>query len=134
MRPTLAAGVQGEARQRVVTENLVSYRKPGAPPVLATPWLLYVMETAAYEAIRPHLDPGEASVGVAFEFEHLAPTPAGDTVVATAIVTAVDGNRVMLDFEARDSRAVVARGKHVRAVIDRERFERRLKKKGATGL
>lgn len=134
MRSTLVAGVKGESRQRVVTENLVSYRKPGAPPVLATPWLLYVMETAAYEAIRPHLDPGEASVGVAFDFEHLAPTPAGDTVVATAVVTAVEGNRVMLDFVARDSQEIVARGKHVRAVIDQERFQRRLKKKGVTAV
>jgi fluoroacetyl-CoA thioesterase len=129
MKKTLAVGVSGEARHRVVTENLVSFRKPGAPAVLATPWLLYVMETAAYEAIRPHLDPGEASVGTGFEFEHLAATPPGDTVVASATVTAVEGNRVMLDFEARDSRELVARGKHVRAIVDQERFRKRLAKK-----
>ena len=130
MRKTLIAGVTGEARHRVVTENLVSFRKPDAPPVLATPWLLHVMETAAYDAILPHLDRGEASVGVAFEFEHLAPTPAGDTVVATAKVLAVEGNRISLEFEARDSHELVARGKHVRMVVDKERFRRRLKKKG----
>jgi predicted thioesterase len=107
----------------------VSYRKKGAPPVLATPWLLYVMETAAYNAILPHLEPGEASVGVGFEFEHLAPTPAGDTVVATARVTAVDGSRVQLEFEARDSHEMIARGKHLRAVISLDRFRQRLKKK-----
>jgi fluoroacetyl-CoA thioesterase len=129
MKKSLVAGISGEARQRVVTENLVSFRKPGAPPVLATPWLLYVMETAAYEAIRPHLDPGEASVGVGFEFEHLAATPAGDTVVATAHITRVDGKRIYVDLEARDSHEVVARGKHVRAVIHIERFMERLKKK-----
>jgi fluoroacetyl-CoA thioesterase len=88
------------------------------------------METAAYEAIRPHLDPGEASVGTGFEFEHLAPTPAGDTVVATARVTAVEGRKILLDFEARDSHERIARGKHVRAVIDLERFRGRLRKKG----
>lgn len=131
MKPTLVPGVSGEARHRVVTENLVSYRKPGAAPVLATPWLLYIMETAAYEAVGAHLEPGEASVGTGFQFEHLAPTPAGDTVVATAKVTAVDGNRVTLEFEARDSQELIARGTHVRTVIDMERFERRLKKKGA---
>ncbi len=129
MKKTLAVGVSGEARHRVVTENLVSFRKPGAPAVLATPWLLYVMETAAYEAIRPHLDPGEASVGTGFEFEHLAATPPGDTVIANATVTAVKGNKVMLDFEARDSRELVARGKHVRAIVDLERFRKRLAKK-----
>jgi len=130
MKKTLVAGVTGEARHRVVTENLVSFRKPDAPPVLATPWLLHVMETAAYHAILPHLDRGEASVGVAFDFEHLAPTPAGDTVVATAKVVAVEGTRITLEFEARDSHELVARGKHVRMVIDKHRFRQRLKKKG----
>jgi fluoroacetyl-CoA thioesterase len=131
MKTTLVAGVTGEARHRVVTENLVNFRKPDAPAVLATPWLLYVMETAAYEAIKPHLDPGEASVGTGFQFEHLAPTPAGEIVVATAKVTGVDGKRVALDLEARDGREVIARGTHVRAVIDKRRFAERLKKKAA---
>ncbi len=131
MKKTLIPGITGEARHRVVTENLVSFRRPGMPPVLATPWLLDVMETAAYQAIRPHLDPGEASVGVGFEFEHLAPTPAGDTVVATARVTEVEGKRIRLDFEARDSHELVARGKHVRAVVDLKLFQKRLNRKRA---
>lgn len=132
MKSTLAPGVTGEARHRVVTENLVSYRKPEAPSVLATPWLLSIMETAAYEAIRPHLDASESSVGVGFDFEHLAPTPAGDTVVATAVVTAVEKNRILFDFQACDSRGLIAKGKHIRAVIDKERFRRRLEKKDPT--
>jgi fluoroacetyl-CoA thioesterase len=129
MKQSLQPGVSGQSQQRVVSEHLVSFRKPGAPPVLATPWLLYVMETAAYEAVRPHLDPGEASVGTGFQFEHLAPTPAGDTVVATARVTAVEGHRIELEFEARDSHELIARGKHVRAVVTVDRFLRRLAKK-----
>jgi fluoroacetyl-CoA thioesterase len=133
MKKTLVPGVMGEARHRVVTENLVNFRKPDAPPVLSTPWLLHVMETAAYEGIKPHLDPGEASVGTGFQFEHLAPTPAGDVVVATAKVTAVEGNRVILELEARDSREVIARGTRVRAVIDKGRFAERLKKKRGEG-
>jgi predicted thioesterase len=131
MKSTLQPGVTGEARHRVVTENLVSYRKPEAAAVLSTPWLLSIMETAAYEAIRPHLDAGESSVGIGFNFEHLAPTPAGDTVVATAVVTSVEGNRIGLDFEARDSKELIAKGTHVRAVIDMQRFRRRLDKKDA---
>ena len=70
MKSSLSPGVTGEYRHRIVTENLVSFRKPGAPAVMSTPWVLYAMETAAYEAIRPHLDPGEASVGVGFQFCH----------------------------------------------------------------
>jgi predicted thioesterase len=132
MKETLKPGVRGEARRRVVTEHLVSFLKPGMPPVLATPWLLDLMETAALEALRPHLDPEEVSLGVGFDFQHLAPTPAGDTVVATARVTAVDDRQITFDFEAHDSHEVIARGTHRRAVVNIELFRKRLSRKTAT--
>ncbi len=129
MRDSLQPGAAAEARHRVVTENLVSFRKPGMPPVLCTPWLLQIMEDAAFAAVAAHLDPGEASVGAGFQFEHLAPTPCGETVVATARITEVEGRRVTLAIEARDNQATVARGTHVRAVIDLEKFKTRLKRR-----
>jgi len=129
MKETLQPGISGEVRHRVVTENLVSFRLPDMPPVLSSPSLLSVMETAAYEAIRPHLDPGEVSVGMGFDFEHFAATPCGDTIVATARVTAVEGKQIRVDFEARDGHELVARGKHVRAVVDLAQFKQRLAKK-----
>ena len=60
MKSSLVVGLTGEARHRVVTENLVSFRKPGMPPVLCSPWLLQILEDAAYAAVQAHLDPGEA--------------------------------------------------------------------------
>ena len=132
MRNTLVPGVRGERHHRVVTENLVNFRRPGAPAVLCTPWLLHVMEWAACDALTPHLDSGETSVGYRFKFEHLTPTPAGDTVVAVAIVRKIDGKMVHLDFEARDSQALVARGKHVRAIIDQQRFMQGLRDRQVT--
>jgi fluoroacetyl-CoA thioesterase len=132
MKSSLQPGVRAEARHRVVSQNLLSSLMPGAPAVFATPWMLCVMETAAAEAIAPHLDTGEASVGYGFEFQHLAPTPAGMTVVATADVTKVEGNMVTLSIEARDDQEVIGRGTHVRAVIDLERFDRRIKRKSGS--
>jgi predicted thioesterase len=129
MKPTLQPGVRAEATHRVVSQNLLSSILPGAPPVFATPWMLCVMETAAAQAIAPHLEAGETSVGYGFDFQHLAPTPAGMTVVATAEVTKVDGNMVTLAIEARDDADVIGKGTHVRAVIDLERFNRRIKRK-----
>ncbi len=129
MKSSLQPGVRAEARHRVVSQNLLSSLMPGAPPVFATPWMLCVMETAAAEAIAPHLDAGEASVGYGFEFQHLAPTPAGMTVVATAEITKVEGNMVTLSIEARDDLEVIGKGTHVRAVIELARFDRRLKRK-----
>ena len=129
MKSTLVPGVTGEAQKRVVTENLVSHHNPRGPAVLATPYLLMIMEYAAYNAIAPHLDEGEDSVGVGFDFQHLAPTPAGATVIASAKVTQIDGMMVTLDFEAHDGHEVVGRGTHVRAVLDLTRFRKRLDRK-----
>jgi fluoroacetyl-CoA thioesterase len=50
-------------------------------------------------------------------------------VVATAEVTKVEGNMVTLSIEARDDQEVIGRGTHVRAVIELERFNRRIKRK-----
>jgi fluoroacetyl-CoA thioesterase len=129
MKPTLVPGLKAEVRHRVVSQELLSSIYPGAPAVFATPWLLSLMEQASAEAILPHLDASEASVGYGFEFHHLAPTPVGATVVATAEITAIDKNMVTLHIEARDETELVSRGTHVRAVIDMERFMRRVKRK-----
>jgi len=129
MKETLLPGATGEVRHRVVTENLVSHVNPKGPAVLATPWVLSLMEHAAYNAIQPHLDDGEQSVGVGFEFQHIAPTPAGAQVVATAEVTSIEGMMVTLTIEARDEHEVIAQGTHVRGVIEMTRFRKRLERK-----
>lgn len=129
MNSKLTVGLTGEARYRVVTQHLVSAVNPAGPAVLASPWLLSFLEHAAYNALAPHLEKGQQSVGVGFDFEHLAPTPAGHVVIARARVTAVEGPRVTLDIEAHDEAEPIARGTHVRAVIDMHRFERRRQRK-----
>jgi predicted thioesterase len=129
MRETLLPGATGEARYRVVSENLVSHHNPKGPAVLASPWVLSMMEHAAYNAIQPHLDEGEQSVGVGFDFQHVAPTPAGAQVVATAEISSIEGMMVTLTIEARDDHEVIAQGTHVRAVIEMARFRKRLDRK-----
>jgi fluoroacetyl-CoA thioesterase len=129
MKLTLVPGVRGEATHRVVTANLVSHFNPEGPPVFGSPFMLMVMEHAAFNSLLPYLDPGEQSVGVGFEFEHLAATPAGVIVSAEAEVLTVDGPKVTFRIEARDPIEVIGRGTHVRYVVEMERFLKRLKRK-----
>jgi predicted thioesterase len=129
MKATLVPGLKAEIQHRVASHELLSMIYPGGPPVFATPFLLGLMEQAAARAVQSHLDEGEASVGYGFEFHHLAPTPVGATVTATAEVTAVEKNMITFAIEARDHADLVARGTHVRAVIDMERFLKRVKRK-----
>lgn len=133
MKESLQPGLSAEHRHRVVTENLVSHHNPKGAPVLGTPYLLLLMETAAWMAMDPHLDEGEDSVGVGFDFQHLAPTLAGATVVSRATITAVDDRMVTLDIEAHDGHEVISKGTHVRAVIHLERFRKRLARKAEAG-
>jgi predicted thioesterase len=129
MKSTLVPGLKAEVRHVVSPHELLSAIYPDGPAVFATPWLLSLMEQAAAMAIYPLLEPGEASVGYGFEFKHLAPTAVGDTVLATAEVLSIEKNMVTLHIEACDHADVVSRGTHVRAVIDMDRFMKRVRRK-----
>ena len=111
----------------VVTRDLtVAHYHPGMPEAYGTPLMVYLMEVAAAEAIQPYLPTGWASVGVAVNVKHLAATPVGLRVTATATVTAVDGKTVTFAVSARDEAEPIGEGTHVRAPIDLARFTARL--------
>ncbi|MGH6954557.1 MAG: thioesterase family protein [Alphaproteobacteria bacterium] len=88
--------------------------------------LIRFIETTCYEVIRDRLEAGEGSVGVGFEFTHLAPAPAGARVTVVARVAAVDGWKIDFDCEARDGARVLMVGRHRRVVVDLARFAERL--------
>ena len=67
--------------------------------------------------------------GAKVEVEHLAATPLGTNVTATAIVTHVDGRLVDFEITARDGVDVIGRGTHRRAVIRLDKFAQRLQEK-----
>ncbi len=59
--------------------------------VLGTPAMTALMENAAMSAIAPLLDETESSVGISLNITHDRATGIGDSVSATAVVTAVEG-------------------------------------------
>ena len=63
--------------------------------MLATGFMVGLMEWACIEAIRPHLDwPREQSLGTHVNLSHLAATPPGLEVEITVAVTAVEGRKL----------------------------------------
>lgn len=94
----------------------------GDVPVLGTPVVLALIEEAAVAAVREALAPGTTSVGVWVELEHLAPSRVGAEVRASAELVAVDGRRLEFACRAFDGERLVARARHRRAVVDRQRF------------
>ena len=123
-------GVTGSYALTVAPEHLASRFKDAIlPPVLATPIMILMMENAALNAIRAYLEPGESAVGSAISVRHLAATPTGHSVTATAEVIGVAGRRIEFAVSARDEVEVIGEGTHERAVIDVRRLMQRLEGK-----
>ena len=123
-------GTTGTATLRVQPEHLANrFKDAMLPQVFATPMMILVMENAALNAIKPFLESGESAVGTAVDVKHLAATPVGHTVRATAEVVGVEGKRIEFKVSAHDGDEEIGRGSHRRAVIDLRSFNERLAKK-----
>ena len=123
-------GATGTSALRVQPEHLANrFKDAMLPQVLATPVMILIMENAALNAIKPFLDPGESAVGVAVDVKHLAATPVGRQVSATAEVVGVDGKRIDFKVSASDGKEEIGKGSHQRIVIDLRSFNERLAKK-----
>ena len=128
-RRVLEAGITLEQVRVVRRDDCISFLGADLRPSLSTPSMINWMEICCRDAILPHLDSGNDSVGVKVSVAHLAATPMGHAVTYCARVTAVDGRRVTFEVEASDSVEVVGRGSHIRFIVDVKRFARRMKRK-----
>lgn len=129
----LRPGLEGRAGLEVEASRTALAVGSGTVPVLATPEVVAVVERAAVAALEPALDEGQTTVGSRVEIDHLAPTPLGGRVEANARLESVDGRSLEFAFEVQDDAGVVARGRHVRALVDRERFLASARKRGGRG-
>ena len=117
-------------RKIVVSEqDAISFLGADVKPSLASPRMIGLMEFACRDAVLPHLDEGQDTVGTHVNVSHLAATPLGDEVTYRATVIEVEGRKLTFEVEARDSREVVGKGTHERYIIDVERFAAGLKKR-----
>jgi predicted thioesterase len=111
----------------VVTRELtVGAVLDGMPFVFGTPMMILAMELASVAAAAPHLPPGWATVGSEVNVRHLAPTPVGRTVVATARVVEVSGRAMQFAVEAHDGVRKIGEGMHRRGAVNLESFAKRL--------
>jgi fluoroacetyl-CoA thioesterase len=119
-------GMTGRKAVVVTRELTVGGHVEGMPFVYGTPMMIMAMELASGDAVAGHLPPGWATVGSEVNVRHLAPTPMGRTVVATARVVEVSGRSLLFAVEARDGARVVGEGTHRRGAINLESFMKRL--------
>ena len=99
----------------------------GDMDVFATPAMVALMENAAMNAVAPHLEQGQTTVGTEITTTHIKASALGATITATAILTAVDGRKQTFSVTAREGDTLIGTGTHTRFVVDRERFMSKLK-------
>jgi fluoroacetyl-CoA thioesterase len=137
MRPTLTPGLTHELRFTVPVTKTVPHLYPESPEfaampeVFATGFMVGFVEWACIQAIAPHLDEGELSLGTHVDLSHVAATPPGMEVVARVRLDAVEGRRLRFVAEVDDAVEAICAGHHERFVVDRSRFETGVARKGA---
>jgi fluoroacetyl-CoA thioesterase len=118
----LKSGLRGEAHITVDYLHTAAALGDFGVTVLGTPYMINLMEIASANAVIPHLDPGQTTVGTVVDVTHLAATPIDMKVTATAELLEVDGRRLVFHVEARDEREKIGEGRHERFILDLDRF------------
>lgn len=126
MKDSLKIGVLGSLSTMVSQDTTIRLGDDPAATVFSTPSMINLMEHAAREALRPHLDEGEESVGVDVQIAHTSATPPRSKVVAQATVTAIEKNVLSFDVVAHDAWSEIGRGTHRRAIIKTRKLVERL--------
>lgn len=108
---------------KVSKEKLANAVGSGSLAVFATPMMVALMEQAACGAAEPLLEPGQTTVGTKIDVEHVAATPLGMEVTATAVLECREGRRLDFTVTAYDEAGEIGRGTHSRVIVDAQRFQ-----------
>jgi predicted thioesterase len=127
--PGLVPGLSGRAEIVVGEEHTAPRVGSGRVHVLATPVMINLIEAAALAAIEHLLPEGYQSLGTRLDVRHIAATPVGMRVFASATVTRVEGRTVQFRVEAKDEKDLIGDGTHERVVVNVAKFDQRVQRK-----
>ncbi len=140
MKPTLEIGLTFTHHFTVAPEKTVPALYPESPEfremprVLATGFMVGLFEWACIELLRPHLDPGEGSLGTHVDVSHIAATPPGFSIEVVATLIGMEGRSLHFNVRGHDGLDIIGQGTHRRAVVTWPRFYERLALKVARGV
>jgi len=136
MKNSLKVGIKYQHKFIIPKSKTVSNLYPESeefkimPEVFATGYLVGFLEWACILALKPHLDwPEEQSVGIHINVSHEAATPVGHEVIANVELIKMDGKKLTFNVEARDKVDLISKGTHERFIINKEKFDNKVKEK-----
>lgn len=115
-------GTKHEVVIKVTEEVTAAKMKSGSLAVLATPFMVALMEQASAELCEKFTPEGISTVGTALNIRHLAPTPVGSEVKAVAELLSFDGRKAEFKVEAYDECGLIGDGTHERFTIKIDKF------------
>ena len=126
----ITVGMKNRVESIVTEQNTAAAACSGALTVYGTPFMIALMEQAAFEALNPHLEAGQSTVGTKVEISHLSATPIGMKVWAECEIKEVDRKRILFHVAAYDETGLIGEGIHERFIIDAEKFLAKTNAKG----
>ena len=114
----LKKGLSSQSSVTVSAGNTAAAMGSGDLDVFATPAMVALMENAAMKA----LPEGSTTVGAEMNVTHIKPSGLGAEIVATAVLTGVEGRKLTFNVGARDAEGMIGEGIHIRYAVDRRRF------------
>ena len=118
----ITIGKTATASTTVNESNTAHSVYSGSLNVFATPMMIALMESAACEVLSDALEDGQTSVGTQINVSHIAASPLGAVITATATITNVDGRKIDYSVVASDEAGEVGNGTHTRVVVDATKF------------
>ena len=123
----LKKGLSSQSSVTVSAGNTAAAMGSGDLDVFATPAMVALMENAAMKAVADALPEGSTTVGAEMNVTHIKPSGLGAEIVATAVLTGVEGRKLTFNVGARDAEGLIGEGIHVRYIVDREKFMAKVK-------
>jgi fluoroacetyl-CoA thioesterase len=115
-------GLSARIEMEVTEADTAEALRTGSVPVLATPRLIALCEEATCKALAGELPDHCTSVAKRLQFDHLVPVSVGSKVSAEATLDRIEGRRLVFTLSVTETAGLVAAGKLVRVIVDRESF------------
>jgi len=118
----LEIGKTATVKTTVNNTNTAETVGSGNLEVFSTPMMIALMEKAACEVLADSLEAGHTAVGTQVNITHIAASPVGMGITATATIESISGREIKFAVVAHDDAGEIGNGTHTRFIVDEARF------------